>query len=78
MYSHSERHVSINSDIWLIFIKVLQGQKWRRGKGGPATGPNWDPTQGEAPRLDTITEAMEQLLCQSSQKRPLFFCWFIL
>jgi hypothetical protein len=22
-------------------------------------GPKWDPSQGEAPRTDTITEAME-------------------
>jgi hypothetical protein len=28
-------------------------------KEGPATGPRWDPTQGEIPRPDTITEAME-------------------
>jgi hypothetical protein len=24
-----------------------------------ATGPKWDPAQGEVPRPDTITEAME-------------------
>ena len=28
-------------------------------KEGPATGPEWDPAQGEVPRHDTITEAME-------------------
>jgi hypothetical protein len=28
-------------------------------KGGPVTDPKWDPAQGEAPRPDTITEAME-------------------
>jgi hypothetical protein len=43
------------------FLKELQGQKWRRarGKGGPATGSKSDPAQGEAPRPDTITEALE-------------------
>ena len=42
-------------------LKGLQGQKWRRawGKGGQVTGSNWKPTQEEAPRPDTITEAME-------------------
>jgi hypothetical protein len=25
----------------------------------PVTGPKWDPSQGEVPRPDTITEAME-------------------
>ena len=41
-------------------VSDLQGQKWRRdtGKGGPVTSPNWDPSQGEAPRTDTITNAM--------------------
>ena len=28
-------------------------------KEGPEIGPKWDPAQGEAPRPDTITEAME-------------------
>ena len=28
-------------------------------KGGPVTGPKWDPAQGEGPRPDTIIEAME-------------------
>jgi hypothetical protein len=32
-------------------------------KEGPETAPKWDPAQGEVPRPDTITEAME-----SSQK----------
>ena len=42
-------------------LKELQGWKWREawGKEGPATGPKWDPAQGEVPRPDTITEAME-------------------
>jgi hypothetical protein len=42
-------------------LKELQGQKQRRaaGNGGPATGPKWDPAQGEVPRPDHITEAME-------------------
>jgi hypothetical protein len=31
-----------------------------RGKEGPATGPKWDPAQGEVPRPDTITEAMKR------------------
>jgi hypothetical protein len=41
-------------------LKELQGQNWRRdwGKEAPVTGPNWDPSQGEAPRTDTITDAM--------------------
>jgi hypothetical protein len=43
-------------------LKELQGWKWRGawGKEGPATGPNWDPPQGEIPRPGTITEAMER------------------
>jgi hypothetical protein len=42
-------------------LKELQGWKQRRawGKEGPVTDPNWDPAQGEVPRPDTITEAME-------------------
>ena len=28
-------------------------------KEGPVTGPKWDPAQGEVPKPDTITEAME-------------------
>ena len=42
-------------------MKELQGWEWRgaRGKEGPATGAKWDPAQGEDPRNDTITEAME-------------------
>ena len=28
-------------------------------KKDPAIGPNWDPAEGEVPRPDTITEAME-------------------
>lgn len=36
-------------------LKELQGQKQRRDwrKGGPVTGPNWGPSQGEAPMSDT-------------------------
>jgi hypothetical protein len=34
-------------------------------KEGSATGPKWNPAQGEVPRSDTNTEAME-----SSQKGP--------
>jgi hypothetical protein len=39
----------------------LQGWKWRGvwGKDHPATGPKWDPAEGEVPRPDTVTEAME-------------------
>ena len=42
-------------------LNELQGQKWRRdwGKGGPKTGPKWEPAQGEVPRPETVTEAME-------------------
>ena len=38
--------------------KELHGNKQRRDqeKGGPVTGPNWDLAEGEAPRLDTITD----------------------
>jgi hypothetical protein len=52
-------------------LKTLQGQKWRTdlGKGDPVTVSNWDPAQGEAPRHDTITEAMEH-----SQKRTYHDC----
>jgi hypothetical protein len=28
-------------------------------KEGPATGPKWVPAQGEVPRPNTITEAIE-------------------
>jgi hypothetical protein len=46
------------------YLKELQGWKWRGawGKEGPATDPKWDPAQGEAPSLDTITEAVEHSL----------------
>ncbi|EDL00508.1 mCG141106, isoform CRA_a [Mus musculus] len=27
-------------------------------KGDPVAGSNWDPSQEEAPRLDTVTEAV--------------------
>jgi hypothetical protein len=30
-----------------------------RRKKCPATGPKWDPAQGEIPRPDTIIETME-------------------
>jgi hypothetical protein len=45
--------------------------EWRGawGKEGPATGPKWDPAQGEVPRPDTITEAMEH-----SQKETYYDC----
>jgi hypothetical protein len=35
--------------------------KWRGAQGteGPVTDPKWDLAQGEVPRPDTITEAME-------------------
>jgi hypothetical protein len=33
------------------------------------TGPKWDPAQGEVPRSDTITEAMERL-----QKGTYYHC----
>jgi hypothetical protein len=48
-------------------LKEFQGWTWRgaRGKEGPAIGPKWDLAQGEVPRPDTITEAME-----SSKKGP--------
>ena len=32
-------------------------RRWR--KKGTVTGPKWDPAQGDAPKPDTITEAME-------------------
>jgi hypothetical protein len=42
-------------------LRELQGWKWRGawGKEGPVTETKWNPAQGEAPRPDTITEAME-------------------
>jgi hypothetical protein len=42
-------------------LRELQGWKWRGAgeKEGSATGPKWDSAQGEVPRPDTITEAME-------------------
>jgi hypothetical protein len=42
-------------------LKQLQRWKWREAweKEGPATGPKWVPAQGEVPRPDSITEAME-------------------
>jgi hypothetical protein len=30
----------------------------RLRKGGPVTSPNWDPSQEEALRLETVTDAM--------------------
>jgi len=49
-----------NSDPELFLSKRTAGTKMetRLGKGGPVTGPTWDPAQGEAPRPDTITDAM--------------------
>jgi hypothetical protein len=51
-------------------LKELQGWKWRRtwGKEDPVTGPKWDPAEEEAPRTNTITEAMEYSWLSS--KRP--------
>jgi hypothetical protein len=37
----------------------MEMKRSQRGKVGPATGPELDPAQGEVPRSDTITEAME-------------------
>ena len=39
-------------------LKELQGCKWG-GKEGPATGPKWDPAQGEVQMSDIITESIE-------------------
>jgi hypothetical protein len=41
--------------------KRIAGCNWREawGKEGPMRGPKWDPIQGEDPRPDSITEAME-------------------
>ena len=62
-----------NSDQNCSCLKELQGQKWRRAwrKGGPGTGPNLDPTQGEAPRPDTITDAMVYLQTGAYHDCPL-------
>jgi hypothetical protein len=38
----------------------------KRGSSDTVTGPKWDPAQGEVPRPDTITEALEH-----SQKKDL-------
>jgi hypothetical protein len=45
------------------YLKELQGKKWKRHwrKGGPVTDQTWDPSQGEAPSPDTITDADRSL-----------------
>jgi hypothetical protein len=50
----------------------LQGSKWRGtwGKEGPMIGPKWDAAQGEVPRPNTITEAMEHLQKESYHDYP--------
>jgi hypothetical protein len=51
-----------NSDPELFLSKRTARTKRHSGKGGPVTGPNWDPAlKGQAPRPDTITNAMECL-----------------
>jgi hypothetical protein len=54
-------------------LKELQVWKWIRAwaKEGPATGRKWDPAQGEAPRPDTITEAIECSLKKTYHDYPL-------
>ena len=48
----------------------IQRWKWRgaQGKEGPETDPKRDPAQGESPRPDTTTEAMEY--SSTHKKRP--------
>jgi hypothetical protein len=47
-----------NSDPELFQDKINSTTKRRRDreKGSSVTGPTWDPSQGEAPRPDSITE----------------------
>jgi hypothetical protein len=41
-------------------LKEMQGQKWSRDeeKGQPVTCPEWDPSHGKKPNLDTITDVI--------------------
>jgi hypothetical protein len=45
----------------LVLSKRTAGMEIEKSlrKEGPGTGPKWDPVQGEVPRPETITEAME-------------------
>jgi hypothetical protein len=50
------------SKLWPIIVPVwknCRGGNGDWGKEGPVIGPKWDPTQGEIPRPNTITEAMK-------------------
>jgi hypothetical protein len=49
-----------SSDSELFLSERTTGTQMEKslGKGGPVTGPNWDPTRREATRPDTITDAM--------------------
>ena len=38
--------------------KNCRDKNWEETEGGPVTSPNWDPSQEEAPRPDTTTDAM--------------------
>ena len=57
MPSHSQ-----NSDPKLSLSKRTAGTKMekrlRERRSSLVTGPNWDPTQGEAPRPETITDGI--------------------
>jgi hypothetical protein len=55
------------SDPLLFLSERTAGMKMERSprKRRSSKGPKWDPAQGEAPRPETITEAMEH-----SQKGP--------
>jgi hypothetical protein len=71
--AHLQQEDRVSSEGWSCYstvktlthncscMKELQGWKWKRawGKEGPATGPNWDPAQGETPRPDNITKGKE-------------------
>jgi hypothetical protein len=59
--SHSTSQVIVLRRLLLSHHTWIKGWKWRGawGKESPATGPKWDPAQGEDPRPDTTTEAMK-------------------
>jgi hypothetical protein len=46
----------------LFLSEIITGMKIDRNlrDRSPATGPKWNSAQGEVPRPDTVTEAMER------------------
>jgi hypothetical protein len=47
-----------NSDPELFLSKRISETKMEKRLRETVTGPTWDPSQGEAPRPDTITDAI--------------------